>query len=225
MADQRPRGWNTVPGSRPPGFYSGNYLAQVPPGMSPAMNAMSPYNAPQMMPPGMMFPVMPGSVQQHHMQMMGGKYENQPPRPRPVGPPPPPPPRHAQPHAQARAPFPQYSQRPSTVQADQADQVHAPHASKSDRPNVLYMSYEEYLESFHRFKNSDGNGAMQYELAQNQGHVKAQPDVNLMSEEDYLEYCKKYTAQMGMPFDEEMVRRHYRAMQQAWQGAGTEEQH
>lgn len=38
-----------------------------------------------------------------------------------------------------------------------------------------------------------------------------------MDEDQYLEYCRKYTEQMGMPFDEGMVRRHYQQMKAAYE--------
>lgn len=202
-----------MPGPRLPGFYSGNY-PQVAHGMAnaAAMNVIPPYNAPQMM-----FSVVPGSVQPH-MQMMGGKFDNQPPlgqvRTRP--PPPPPPP---------QAPF-QYSQRPSSFQAAQA------HLRQSQdrqllRPDILDMSYDEYIESFHRFQRGEGGRAVNVMEAaagsEDLDLVRPQQDVNLMSEEDYLDHCRKYTAQMGMPFDEEMVRKHYHASRQALQGTAGQQ--
>jgi len=42
------------------------------------------------------------------------------------------------------------------------------------------------------------------------------PEVHLMDEEQYVEYCKKYTEQMGMPFDEGIVRRHYKQMKETF---------
>jgi hypothetical protein len=201
-----------MPGPRPPGFYPGNY-AQVAHGMASAgaMNAIPPYNAAQMM-----FPVVLGSVQSH-MQMMGGKFDNQPPlgqvRTRP--PPPPPPP---------QAPF-QYSQGPSSFQAAQA-QLRQSQDRQLVRPDILDMSYDEYIESFHRFQRGEDSRAvkgMEATGSEDLALVRPQQDVDLMSEEDYLEYCRKYTAQMGMPFDEEMVRRHYHASRQALQGTAGQQ--
>lgn len=37
-------------------------------------------------------------------------------------------------------------------------------------------------------------------------------NIQMMSEQEYIDYCKKYTEQMGMPFDEGMVRNHYEQM-------------
>ncbi len=39
--------------------------------------------------------------------------------------------------------------------------------------------------------------------------------VHLMSEEQYLLYCERYMHKMGMPFDPDMVRQHYRRMREA----------
>ena len=39
--------------------------------------------------------------------------------------------------------------------------------------------------------------------------------VHLMSEEQYLQYCERYMGKMGMPFDPDMVRQHYRRMREA----------
>jgi hypothetical protein len=38
-----------------------------------------------------------------------------------------------------------------------------------------------------------------------------------MSEAQYLDYCRNFTQQMGMPFDEAMVRRHYQTMKENFQ--------
>lgn len=43
------------------------------------------------------------------------------------------------------------------------------------------------------------------------------PRVHLMSEEQYVAYCERYMAKMGMPFDADMVRQHYRRMREAAQ--------
>lgn len=39
--------------------------------------------------------------------------------------------------------------------------------------------------------------------------------MHLMSEEQYMAYCERYMAKMGMPFDTDMVRQHYRRMRDA----------
>ena len=36
-----------------------------------------------------------------------------------------------------------------------------------------------------------------------------------MQEGEYVAYCERYTAKMGMPFDEDSVRQHYRRMREA----------
>lgn len=102
-----------------------------------------------------------------------------------------------------------------------------PRSSKrDDRPDILSMSYEEYVESFKKLKNEGKNvgpeeGDVQKDLGAQQeqeGHIAGQQqDVHLMTEEEYIQYCQKYTAQMGMPFNDEMVRRHYRSLKEAFE--------
>lgn len=45
-------------------------------------------------------------------------------------------------------------------------------------------------------------------------------DISAMTEEEYIEYCRKYSQQMGMPFDEAMVRNHYKQMKEEKQNGG-----
>lgn len=40
-------------------------------------------------------------------------------------------------------------------------------------------------------------------------------NVQLMGEEEYVAYCERFSAQMGMPFNAEMVREHYKTMKEA----------
>lgn len=73
-----------------------------------------------------------------------------------------------------------------------------------EKVDILDMTYEEYLESFEKIRGGDE----QKDEQQSQGAG----NVQMMTEEQYIEYCKKYTEQMGMPFDEGMVRNHYQQM-------------
>jgi len=77
-----------------------------------------------------------------------------------------------------------------------------------DKVDILDMTYEEYLESFEKIKGGDDRDQQQ---SQGPGN-ELQANVQMMTEEQYIEYCKKYTEQMGMPFDEGMVRNHYQQM-------------
>ena len=44
-------------------------------------------------------------------------------------------------------------------------------------------------------------------------------DISLMDEEQYVEHCRKSMEQMGMPFDEAMVRQHYKNIRDNYQQA------
>lgn len=46
------------------------------------------------------------------------------------------------------------------------------------------------------------------------GVAAGPPDLQTMAEDDYVAYCEKFSAQMGMPFDAAMVRQHYRTARQ-----------
>lgn len=73
-----------------------------------------------------------------------------------------------------------------------------------DKVDILDMTYEEYLESFEKVKGGDEQ--------RDQQESQGPGNVQMMTEEQYIEHCKKYTEQMGMPFDEGMVRNHYQQM-------------
>ncbi len=91
---------------------------------------------------------------------------------------------------------------------------------REEKPDILFMSYDEYLDSYKSAKKDaqqeDQNGGGGGGAASNQ-QQQQQQDVSLMSEEQYLEYCRNFTQQMGMPFDEAMVRRHYQTMKDSYQ--------
>ena len=63
--------------------------------------------------------------------------------------------------------------------------------------------------SFEKLKASLA-GEQQQEGQSTAGGYNTQ--VHMMSEEEYIEYCKNYMSQMGMPFNEAMVKNHYHQM-------------
>lgn len=102
---------------------------------------------------------------------------------------------------------------------------------REDRPDILEMTYEEYLVAFRRFKSgeqeehsvkedaslrADGTGR---DAGDKEDKVGAQKKQILMTEEQYIAYCRKFTAQMGMPFDEKQVKEHYKKMKAEYEAS------
>ncbi|KFM23130.1 hypothetical protein F751_3321 [Auxenochlorella protothecoides] len=87
-------------------------------------------------------------------------------------------------------------------------------ATPDDRPDIMYMSYDEYVETFESLKGQDKakEGKAASGTEEEAEKPKAVQSAQLMSEEDYLEHCRKFTAEMGLPFDEAVVRQHYHNM-------------
>jgi hypothetical protein len=126
------------------------------------------------------------------------------PPPPPGAPRPPPPPQRPMPSSQIGAGGP----------------VSGP-IGREEKPDILFMTYDEYLQSYKAAKTEaqqEDQGAAAGGGA-NAPSNQQQQDVSLMSEDQYLEYCRNFTQQMGMPFDEAMVRRHYQSFQEQQQQA------
>ncbi|KAL4521348.1 hypothetical protein Ndes2526A_g01556 [Nannochloris sp. 'desiccata'] len=159
-----------------------------------------------------------GAMGRMQMGGRGGGGSGYRPAARPPPPPPPPP--------GAPRPPPPAPQRPMpSSQAGAGGPVSGP-TGREEKPDILFMTYDEYLDSYKAAKKEaqqedQGGAAAGGAIATSN---QQQQDVSLMNEDQYLEYCRNFTQQMGMPFDEAMVRRHYQSFQQQQQQQAGQQQ-
>lgn len=111
-----------------------------------------------------------------------------------------------------------------------------------EKPDILNMTYEEYLQTYEKLKsNSNHEHSGQDDETSEHNRAPSEKATSspektvdapasrgakqqLMTEEQYIAYCKKYTAEMGIPFDENQVKEHYSKMKAEYEASLNQKQ-